>query len=372
VTVWSDPSVVTAIVSPAPETWLCQVIDRTGAAKAFVVPKGLEISPRLNGAAQATFTIEFADASAPDVAVGSRAVALWRGSTLRFAGQITGLTWSGDTTSGRKVAVTARDPLAVLERRFLGSGVSYAATDAGAIVTALLALANAQEETHLQMGTVATSVNRDRTYDLAKQIGEAVLQLAEVQQGFWFRVDAIASGAKFGELVILYPDSGSDRPGARWEFGEGTRDNLDSYSVADELPVNDVIGLGADSGDGTQLTATAEDATSKSERGMWGKSYSATDVSEQATLNAHVAGEIRADPPRTFTVQPISTPVNESAAAPRMWVDFDIGDTGRLSIPGGGVGVEDLEVRIIAATVAVSDDAEVEQIKNLQLQEVPA
>lgn len=561
--------------------WLAASLDLGGATKAFLTPKNLKITRRLNGAAEATFDLDYEADEPPDVLTGNRAIALYRDGTVRFAGPVVGRTLSGGPDGGRRMSVTARDPFAVLERRaltyaylatftgavntnlddvvaetghthsdgtvtasadfeldgsgglfsawtgqsnfttafsdkvagmaeewgsnsivdlevvfnrhstvdwlfkgvvyawdsssnngyvlwlgengttngqvvldrltagvttnilthdggdadgtgqktvrvihdlsdgawqvfingeLLGSGtdttytsgglgfahykqttnessttgihidevrvrpgLAYSSLDAGQIARELLRHANMGHETHLRTGTIDTSVNRDRTYELGKNIGEAIVQLAEASSGFWFRVDPSLSGAQMGTLEVEYGTgntaSGIDQPDVHFAYGAGAFDNLESYSLEEEPPVNYVFALGeTDAESGVQLTATATDASSIANYGRWGEVVSFVDVSEQATLDAHAEEALETEPRKVYAVQPIASGIVDSVRAPRLWDDFEVGDAVRLSIADGGVDVFDLDVRVLSAAVAISDDGEIERLEGLELE----
>ena len=551
------------------DPWLGSILDRAGAAKAFVTPRGLSLERRLNSATTASFTVDFTDAEPPDLEVGSRSVALYRGSTLVFAGPIIGLTWQGSTQGGRSANVVAVDPFGVLNRRYLvppyldnftdtngtdldghtadtgetytlrsgdtgdikvhsnrlypdtsdpeiyystgvatslpfameftvynagncasdgawigvgwnfddamddgyvcwvqvptasdeggeiwvqeetadsrsthlvsdpmdddwqgetilvrveqdvggaarvyrngalvgtfsdttrttgqmvigaldGGGLMstttglhmdsvqheprriFTADEATDIVQSLVDTANAQGETALDTGTFPTTVDRDRTYDIGKNIGEAITQLAEVEDGFWFRVDANLSGAKLGDLEIEYSASGTDQDDVRFEYGAGTLDNLEAYSVEREPPVNDALAVGQGSVANGQLTARAASATSKATYGLWGKVVSYSDVSEETTLADHADDALYTTPATVYKVSPREGS-NAEASPPRLYADFDVGDLCRLTIKDGGVDVEEITVRVLAVKLEVLDDGEVERIADLQLEAV--
>ncbi|MEQ8834265.1 MAG: hypothetical protein RIB67_07445 [Miltoncostaeaceae bacterium] len=365
-------------VTPPPRGWQAIITDRSGVARQYISPRDLTISPRLNGSVEVTLGVDLREGDTSEIMVGSRGLRLLREGVVRFQGPIVAPLSYAATPGGRSLSVRAVSPLGVLASRFLrtpadAAAAEFAGTDAGAIAEALLNIANGQGQTGLRIGDVDVSVSRDRIYELGKQIGEAIEQLAGVRDGFWFRDRPVSGeGAVWAALDILYPSPGVDRPGALFSFGEGTRDSVREFTVEVGQPVNDVLAIGAlAEGDEVPLTARAEDATSVDEYGLWGAVVTYSDVSVPATLEDHAAESIEAEPPRVYTVRPLPTPITDASRAPRLWEEFDVGDTVRLTLRSNApFDVSGVSARVIGCTLQVSDAAQTETLTSINFEVV--
>ena len=322
-------------------SWLVALTNLAGATRALLEPDELVLSRKLNGAAELAFKIRN-DSTAAELAIGSSVVKAYRDGALVFHGRV----HEPLVTTRQHVAVIARDPIADLAMRYVQSTLTYAATDAGAIASALLAHAAADHETRLAAGTIASSVSRDRTYEEGKAILEALVQLGEVDGGFYFRCDPLDVAGTFGELVILYPGAGDDLPGLRFECGAGTLDNLSDFQEELRLPRNRVRAIGAEVA-GVRVDAEQESASSIAALDLYETQISFATVEQAGTLSEHALGALQVDAPAAYSVTP--TP-----DAPLLVADFNVGDSGRLRIDAGRVNVT-ATVRISEATLRVSE-----------------
>lgn len=368
----------TAMISTPPRGYQAVIIDRAGNARQTIQPRQLKIMPQLNGHVVVTCVVDLREGDASELMVGSRGLRLHREGTLVFQGSIVSPLRFHASPSLSNVTVTAWSPLGVLNRRFIHTNeeifASFVDQPVEDIVTTLLSLANGQEETHLRMAdSLDVSVNRDRDYEVGKNIGEAINQLAYVQNGFFYRDRPVLEGAVWSRLDIMYPDAGIDKPGALFSFGTGTRGSVNEFIVEYELPTNDVIALGAiDSETQEPIVSEAVDATSQSEFGGWGSVISYSDVIIQSTLDDHATESIDAEPPVIYNVKPLPTSTDESGSAPRWLVDFDVGDTVRLTLRANApYDVSGAEARVNSCTIAVSDDALVETLEEITFEVLP-
>ena len=176
-------------------------------------------------------------------------------------------------------------------RRNITADVTYTATEQVTIAKGLLDTAQlaAGGDIGIETGTVvATGVTRDRTYLATdrKSVGEALEELAAVDNGFDFRyvTDRNTSGDIEVSFVTSYPASGYETDlvfelGVQLSQAQATRD-------ASNLATNvDVIGAIAD-GESAPRTATVSDATRYATMPRYDVVVSATDVTESGTLTA--------------------------------------------------------------------------------------
>lgn len=227
-------------------TWQLVIDDRAGAARAFVNPTKFTLTRRRNDGADLQFELPTDSDGAAVLDVGARRVRAYRDGVLRFHGDVDEPMTTAARSNDSTVTVVARDPWAELQRWPLTDVASYAQEDAGQIAADLVDLTEAA----IVGGTIAPSVPRDRIYDTGKLVGEAIAQLAEVDDGFHFYVDPVEyddSGARpvVAHLTVRYPTAGTDHPEVRFEYGDGTMANLSGFSEELRLPRNYVLALGA-------------------------------------------------------------------------------------------------------------------------------
>jgi hypothetical protein len=333
--------------------WLLAVTDLATVNKLFLEGSDLEVTRDLNGGMSMTFGVEARDAAIAELTVGRRAVKAYRNGVLRVHGRV----WEPVRYGPEMVHFEVRDPWAVVRNRRVRDLVTYTATDAGDIAWALIALQNGYKTTRLREGANANSVNRDRTYDPGKLVGEAVEQLAGVINGFWFRVDPVdgVAGTQ-AELVVLHPASGATK-NVLFEFGDDTTGGLEGFELQVLLPRNRVVARG---GEGT-VPAVAEDAASILANDLYEDEVSFTDVTVQTTLQQHADAELRANPIKTFTFDPGPT-------GPMLWDDFDVGDIVGFRIENGSL-IETGTGRVTSASVSVGNGG-AESLSKIVLEQV--
>ncbi len=236
---------------------------------------------------------------------------------LKFSGRFAPLQESSDQDTSQ-ATVTFKSPLAGLESRFRASAVTYTAEDQGDIAWALIADENARGETGLVEGTITATVDRDRTYELGKQILEALIQLGEVENGVAFWETPLEPEDSAGALAEFNagPRPGIDRSTfIKFELGDGTLDNCISVQREIKLPINraSVVGDG--------VSASSGDSDSVTKYGLWEAFETLSDVTEVATVSARAAAMVVPDPIQIVTFEP------DPAAAPRPWDEWWLGDT---------------------------------------------
>lgn len=338
------------------------VTDLVGTTRAFLEAYGLKLTRAINGAAKLEFSAATDDPKARELLIGKRAIKLYRDGVLRFMGVLGEPFVDGPDS----VSCVAYDPFFFLKAAHVGdttlADVTYTGTDAGAIAWDLIE--SLGYETHLRQGSIAASVSRDRTYEPGKSIAEAITQLAEVDGGFYFRVDPVdGAGATFGEFTVLYPDAGVNRERVRFEFGDGTLGNISGEGLEVErfLPVNAVVAVGNAQNEGDPVpVASASSTESQTEYGVFPEWLALSDVVDSATLQEHADEELRADPP-------VALRFNAVEGGPMLWDDFDIGDTVQVRVDNGRTLVTG-PVRVNQVTLEVDDDTGAERLTGLVLE----
>ena len=273
---------------------------------------------------------------------------------LRFRGKVDDPLEDGPDA----VSFTAAD-LPWLERRRIqaepAASRTFVQRDAGdEIVRELVNAQNARGTTRVRMGPVQRSVRRDRTYEPGKVFGDALAELARADDGFHYLANPVDGvPGTHAELVIRWPLSGVDRPGAKFEYGAGTIGNLSGYRRVRSRPRNFVTAVGAGRPD--PLRRSKSDAASIATYDLLEDEVSHSTVTQAATLDAHAQGAVQPQPGDVFTFQPIAADPDDANApyVPRLYHDFDVGDTGRLTIKRGRVQVSELVIRFVDAELEI-------------------
>lgn len=344
--------------------WTFAVTNRAGTVAALPEPSGAQLTLRLNGAAELTGVQDARTSAATEFEPAATAVRAYRDGVLRF----NGLTSEPLVRGARGVQFRAADPWEVLTQRFRASARTFTTTDAATILKELVDDENAREATLLDVATPPVTVNRDRAYEPGKQIAEAGLELANADDGFWFYVTPLDTGAAgetdVGQLQIKYPAAGTDRDAAVFYYVP-TGANLADWTEEFRNPKTSVTALGAREGE-TQTTGTASDAAGIAAYGLLELQTSHTDVSEQALLDDLAAEALEPVPPAAYTVAPIAFH-EDGPRVPTLFDDFVPGDRVRLRILHGATDVDEWAL-VTAATLAIDDRGTTERLTNLVLE----
>lgn len=239
---------------------------------------------------------------------------------LKFSGRWAPMDEASDEQTSQ-ATVTFRSPLAMLEQRFRNTEITYTGIDQALIAGGLVSDENVKGATGLTIGSLELTVTRDRTYEIRKQILEALVQLSEVDNGVAFWETPLNPVDNAGALAAFNagPRPGVDRSASvKFEMGEGTLDNCISVQRQIGYPVNRVTTVG----DGTPpLTSVRQDTASQARYGIWERVEAMSGVTVQATLDARAQALLVADPVQIVTFEP------DPAEALRPWDDWWLGDT---------------------------------------------
>lgn len=131
-------------------------------------------------------------------------------------------------------------------------------------------------------GADTSGITRDRTYVRGKNIGEALLELAEVRDGFDFQINPDTR-----LLEMFHPQQGARLPDLVIE------DGIRSYSrtVDSTSQASQIIGLGEGEGE-DQVFLVRQDSTAVSEFGLTQEVFDNQEISRQSTLDDHVRREL--------------------------------------------------------------------------------
>jgi hypothetical protein len=269
----------------------------------------------------------------------------YQDDVLRLVGPLATFEKNRDQ-SGGTIAVNCADPFTMtLPRRLLGKspqgssyGTALAQIDKGAIVTQMLAEANASGDTGIRIGNVQPSANGFAGPYYYAPSDQAISALAAGTPGFdWDLVPieptADSTGVQIGRLDI-YAAMGGTKDNVSFEFGVGKRNVQSFRDVGDNTQIlNRAYGLPPGFPDNaTSPVLTSIDQTSINARGPMEGTVDtgdlAVDALRQALLDENVA--VRKAPRRLIAFQPIAQdPANTPDAlrrTPRPFVDYDVGD----------------------------------------------
>jgi hypothetical protein len=338
--------------------WSVHVEDLAGAIRAFVDADSLTWARRWNGGAELAFRLPVDDANAGELQVASRVLVAYQDGALRFRGRVNApLVRDQDW-----ITVRAADPWFDLMGRTMQAAATFTAQDAGAIAVALIATQDARRSTRIAAGTIAASVPRTVTYDAGKNVAEAIAELAAMDDGFGFTIEPVrdpAALATLGRLNVRYPAVNADQPDVRFEYGDGTLDNLEGFREELGLPINHVRASTAPDSTGTRLQTDSASAASQATYDLWDSELALNDVTSSAIAQARGDAALQPDPPATWAVTP-------APSSPILGRDFDAGDLVRLTLRRGAVDVTGTAL-VSEAVLQVDNDASSERLASLVL-----
>lgn len=235
----------------------------------------------------------------------------------------------------------------------------YVNQDAGNIISLLVDIARSIDSSlPISMGLVVPSQIRTITYSIDQSIGQAIQQLVDLESGVDWYIDPTT------RQMNIVPRLGTNREKVKWLFigdGKSKQSNLSNCveNVDGSTVVNDFRARGK------YATGYHDDPLSKSQYGVFQESQSLSDVTDTNVLVAYAGAEIfyRAQPRTTYTLSPKSS---SKLTVPKLFRDFDIGDTTYLTARRGFVNIIDQPVRIFGASLDIRNDGS-EQITNLQI-----
>lgn len=241
--------------------------------------------------------------------------------------------------------------------------LEFANQDAGAIVTVLLAKAlELDPRLPITIGTVETTQLRTITYNLDQNIGQAILDLVELEAGFDFYIHPIT------RQLNIVSRLGDVRPAAKWTFladRDATGFQLSQHSNLSDVEedvdgavVNDIRPRGSFG------SGYAVDVESQAQYGVFMEAPSLSDVVDNDILNAYANAEIvyRAQPRVVYTMTP--KPSTHPKAL-KLFRDFDIGDTTFLTARRDFIDIVDQATRIFGVSLNIGPTG-VETLTNVQ------
>lgn len=185
-----------------------------------------------------------------------------------------------------KTTVRASGWFDLLKYRYSSAGASFTGTDAGEIAWNLIDTTQSLTNGNFGIlrGVIQASISRDRTYDVEKNIYDAIVQLSEVIDGFdfeitWdkrFNVYSPGIGIIRDDIIFNYPGN-----------IKRLRMTRDGTAVFNDVTIKGA-GFGAE-----VFAAQAIDTTSGATYGLRQEILNQSDVSVEATLLEKANEELR-------------------------------------------------------------------------------
>jgi hypothetical protein len=233
---------------------------RTGQKE--ILPEALNrsYSYQLNRAGKASFSLPLTTERLErfPLYIGVTRLLIYRASKLIWAGVIWEITEDAQDDEGT-VNVQCTEIFHILsEKRYTSN--TYTSTDAGQIAWGLINTTQGLSGGNLGItqGTIEATQNRARVY-FDEKIGEKIIQLTEVINGFDFEITPSIKVNTLG-VFNVYGKRGTTLNTFRLEYGEGLKNNIQSWSRKRTLSdmFNSVIVEGEGLGD-ARLTSTETD-----------------------------------------------------------------------------------------------------------------
>jgi hypothetical protein len=197
---------------------------------------------------------------------------------------------------------------------------------------------------------------RDRAYAGNQPIGEALSNLAAVQDGFDYDVLANGPAASVDHLRVFYPRQGVTRTDVALVYGVNVATVDRTVSSDDYANYVRLIGNKASTDTAApQLYAerwnTDANNVTVNPVGLWQRGENASDVSIQATLNEQAQGSLDY---HGLIVPSYSLGLRGGAYT---WGMVNMGDTVPLAVKSGRLNVN-TQVRVVGITYAIGDDGD--------------
>lgn len=325
---------------------------RTGQKEILPEALGRSYSYQLNRAGKASFSLPLTTERLQrfPLYIGVTRLLIYRADKLIWAGVIWEITEDAQDDEGT-INVQCTEIFHILsEKRYTSN--SYINTDAGQIAWGLINTTQglAGGDLGITQGTIQTTQNRDRTY-LDEKVGEKIIQLTEVINGFDFEITPSIKVNTLG-VFNVYSKRGSVIDTFRLEYGEGLRNNIQSWSRKRTLSdmYNSVIVEGEGYGD-IALKSTQTDNSMITAVGLLEGRVQEKSVNQQTTLDTKAQEFIRVRKTEQFIYDiTLNNAYNDFGK-------YDIGDIVPVKIKYGYLDIN-TTMRIYGIDVRVSDAGE--------------
>jgi hypothetical protein len=339
--------------------------------------RGRQLTQTWNNPATLTFTLDGHSPSAALVEEILHDVVAWRwddqtGSEYAVFRGVVAQAEDQISVDAHTVTYTCHDYGAVLTRRLLTATYTVTARDQDLIVGDLLSAATAAASSSgtsfspasfLPLALLAvdgagtarglSGHTRDRTYYGSQNVGDAISQLAQIQDGFDWDV-ATSAVDDHDSLRVFYPAQGVTRTDMMLQYGSTVAALTRTVNSADYANYVRVLGNNTSASPTPQLYGEAWDTTATSITtpvGLWMLADDAPDVTVSSTLTEKAQGDLALDtvlvPAYTLTLAPDAY----------TWGHPNMGDTVPLMVQSGRLDVN-TTVRVLGITYDIGDDGQ--------------
>ena len=241
---------------------------------------------RLNrsGAINFTLSLDHEKATVENCEPGVHEVVVERNKATKWRGPVLAVS---EDDKGRSLNFNGEGLFHYPSRWFINATLQFTSIDIAVIARALINHHQGKGGGDFGIDTSGseTSRNADRTYDAyeLKNVQEAIIQLSEVEDGIDFVIDP-----ETRRFIVSYP-----KTGVRLENIVYDERNIREFSrVLDaQQQASQILGVGSGDAEST-LTASQQDSSAVARYKLTQRVHSATDVTEQVTLNGHVAEQL--------------------------------------------------------------------------------
>lgn len=224
--------------------------------------------------------------------------------------------------------------------------VTYNNIAANTIVSNLLSEMTTEFASYISSTVVntGTQTNRTRTYPRYSNIGQAIQELSDVENGFDYWVDPSTRQVN----LVAPPGRGSTKADLLFAYNTGPeniqtlRRSIDGTKVVNKIFVQGRYG-----------TSTAQNSTSQSTYGRMEDVMGLSSVTDKGILDAMAAIEttLRGTPRELIQIVPVAN------SWPRPFGDYNLGDTIKVIAhdPSTGNTIVNQSVRVFGFEIAVDD-----------------
>lgn len=310
-----------------------------------------------------------------DVEEINHGILAYRNKEPRYSGMIWNLDESID---GNSIAVQSVGWFETLNHRILRENVGYppfntGVVNAGQIVFmpasgsvgttgyhpgGLLTIASAQHPTWLVEGISSDVMQRIISYQKGQNIGQAIMQLSEIEAGFDFWVDPLTRALDLTSWDSVPDKTNSVVFGYNW--GNKNIKQL-GRQFDPSVMANRVTALGKYGG------GFAEDIESQEKYQLFEEMTQLNDVVDPNVLLGYAGGEVllRSRPRVLYSFTPM--PFNGNRRVPEPFKDYDIGDmVSFTAVRPPRVDIRGQAVRVYGMNIDISDEGN-EKVSALQI-----
>lgn len=235
---------------------------------------------------------------------------------------------------------------------------TFTNTQACTIAQTLINDMNTEASSGITVGTAPSTATRTRTYRKYDNVGRAIEELVNVENGFDWTINPLT------KVFDMYTSLGSTKPGIHFGFRAGP-DNLSRAGRAIDASnlANYIVATGK------YGAAVSSDGTSASTYGPQDDVVSIGDFAASdygSTLLAVSGAELlfRKDPRQLFSITP--KPYVAGGSVPQPFVDYTLGDIVYYSAKVGRMNIEAQAVRIFGISISL-DESGTERVSELRV-----